>query len=419
MVASVDAPRCQLDMDHVTVTVARRELHRSAEESRWRPFGQSPDPLGVSGALVLGDDQPGQLLAYRFTGGITEDGLGRGVPLEHDALRVDVDVGVGRRVQDPSAFQLGGQPAGVGADARAQVDQQGGDARRGIEGRGPIAHRAPQMKGPAGSVSVDPSGLVRRSAPGLQPLDRRVGVAAVVGMYELTRRLADQLLRFVAEHVCGGGVHGHDDPVRCGLDIPRRALVHEPVEMRVTHRDRLVGSSSRTRRGRVLCGPGLQLPHDLVGEHEEHRLLVGARGAHPGVQHAQGADRGTTAGHQRRAGVEADVGRIQDHRVLLEAGVGSGVPYHQHAALPDGVVGERHLPGGLRQVETDAGLEPLPVAAHQADQCGRCVEDPCHRIDDVVELGLGLGVEDLQAPKGGEPFHLIGHGQPPPRPLPP
>ena len=64
----------------------------------------------------------------------------------------------------------------------------------------------------------------------------------------------------------------------------------------------------------------------------------------------------------------------------------------------------------LACVKTGLGLEPLAVMAHQADQRDRHVADAGGKIDEVVEIGFWLGVEDVIGAQRVQTFALAGMG---------
>ena len=108
--------------------------------------------------------------------------------------------------------------------------------------------------------------------------------------------------------------------------------------------------------------------------------------------------------HQRRTGVEPDVGLAKHQRIPGEPWVGVGVFHDEQLAAEDRVCAERLFPGGLGGVEANARLEPLPAVVHQHHQRDRRTADPGCQAGDLVVGGLRRGVQECVATE-----HLQSH----------
>lgn len=88
---------------------------------------------------------------------------------------------------------------------------------------------------------------------------------------------------------------------------------------------------------------------------------------------------------------------------MAEAGIAAGIVDLHPAILGlDGVGAEGVLDGHLRQVEADAGLEPLAVAIHQADQRGRHIEAAGDQLAEAIEFLRRRRIQQLQGVQGVE-----------------
>ncbi len=63
---------------------------------------------------------------------------------------------------------------------------------------------------------------------------------------------------------------------------------------------------------------------------------------------------------------------------------------------------DRGIEAGLAGRKAHAGLEPLPIRGHQADEGDRCCAETGCQTNDVVEPFLGWRIEDGQRVKGCE-----------------
>ena len=127
------------------------------------------------------------------------------------------------------------------------------------------------------------------------------------------------------------------------------------------------------------------------------------------VDHAQRAHDLAAGQLQRGAGVEADVGRAGDERVVVEALVEQGVLHDEDlAGLHDGVAAERRFAVGLADVQADARLEPLAPGVDQAHQHDGHVELLGGEARHAVEALLGRGVEDQHLAQGVQPALVVG-----------
>jgi hypothetical protein len=108
------------------------------------------------------------------------------------------------------------------------------------------------------------------------------------------------------------------------------------------------------------------------------------------------------------AGVEADLRPAEHHGVVGEPRVEMGVVDDRRLILEDRVSAEGDLSRHLLGLETDPGLEPLPVAVDQADGGDRGLGDRRREPHDAVEVRVGRCVEDLAALQGGDSVLLVG-----------
>src|SRR5262245_32507385 len=102
------------------------------------------------------------------------------------------------------------------------------------------------------------------------------------------------------------------------------------------------------------------------------------------VGDAQGADAAAVRQRERSAGVEPDAER-EGGRVLGEPRVLDGIRDLHHIRAEDGVRAERLIALGLRDVDPDAGLEPLTVAVDEGDQRDRDAEALARPARELVE----------------------------------
>jgi hypothetical protein len=153
--------------------------------------------------------------------------------------------------------------------------------------------------------------------------------------------------------------------------------------------------------------PPVQMSHHLPGEHPQRVPLFGGQGAGDAVDDAQGAQ-GVPGGRgQRHPGVEPDVRVSRHQRVGPEPLVGGGVRDDEHFGLTDGVVAERVDAGRVGDGQPDAGLEPLTVSVDQADQRNRSAADARGQLGEVVEVGLGRSVENVEVAQFVQPVDLV------------
>ena len=121
----------------------------------------------------------------------------------------------------------------------------------------------------------------------------------------------------------------------------------------------------------------------------------GSHLARHAVHHAKRPQPDAVARAQRRPGVEPDVRRIDDVRIVDETRVRLRVGHHQHRVLQDGVRAKRAFAAVLAHPQPEAGLAPEPVFVQQRDGGHRHVEKPRRDARDPVERALGGCVEDL------------------------
>ena len=86
-----------------------------------------------------------------------------------------------------------------------------------------------------------------------------------------------------------------------------------------------------------------------------------------GSEYAQRAQHGAVGEHEGSPGVEPDMGRAHDHRVIGEPGIDARVVHLDHRGVAGlDAFAERQLARRLGQVEAVARLEPLPVGVDEA-----------------------------------------------------
>ena len=78
------------------------------------------------------------------------------------------------------------------------------------------------------------------------------------------------------------------------------------------------------------------------------------------------------------------------------------------AGEEDGVGAEGIAPGRLAHVDAQGGLEPLPLGIHQRNGHDGCVKDRADQFDQIVEGGIGRGVEQADGAKRAQPGGFVG-----------
>ncbi len=86
-----------------------------------------------------------------------------------------------------------------------------------------------------------------------------------------------------------------------------------------------------------------------------------------GILDAQDPDMEPPGGRQRDPGVEADMGRIGDERVVVEALILVRIGYDQGLAVVDDMPAEGDLSRGLACVDPTRRLEPLAMAVDKGE----------------------------------------------------
>jgi hypothetical protein len=156
--------------------------------------------------------------------------------------------------------------------------------------------------------------------------------------------------------------------------------------------------------------PPLKQPHRVPAQDGERPPLIRPEAARPAVDHAQRAERLAARRHQRRAGVEADVGLGDEQGIVGEARIGSGVRHDEQTALEDGVPAERHRARRLGEICADARLEPLAMLVDERQQRDRRLADERRQRRQIVERLLGRGIEDVVTAERLEAARLVGRG---------
>lgn len=151
--------------------------------------------------------------------------------------------------------------------------------------------------------------------------------------------------------------------------------------------------------------PLLERVDHRVGELLEHLALGRAQLARPAIDDAERAEAAGLRA-ERRAGVEADVGRPLDEGVVDEAGVEGRVPHLEEGPVPDRVLAEGVLARRLGGVEADPGLEPLALGVDQGNGRDRRLHEPRREPGQPIEGGLRRRVEHRHVPQGGQPPRL-------------
>lgn len=117
------------------------------------------------------------------------------------------------------------------------------------------------------------------------------------------------------------------------------------------------------------------------------------------------------------AGRRPALGAQSKHAGVIDFGSGSArvrgqVRDDQHLVrLGESTGADRAVEVGLAGREIDPRLEPLPVAAHEADEGHRDLAELAGQSDDVVEAPLGQGIEDRVARQGVEAGIVLDEGR--------
>jgi len=168
----------------------------------------------------------------------------------------------------------------------------------------------------------------------------------------------------------------------------------------------------RRRSGTHLGSQGLGLPtqlelaDDLTGERRQMLDLQAGQRAGDDVENAQRAEDVPRARHQRRAGVEPQPRLAGHQRVVGEPRVQGRVRHDQRSIAGQRMGTERHLPRRLAHRQPEPGLEPLPVAVHQAHQRHRRATHMRGQRSQVAERFLRVGVEHPETAQRPQPLKL-------------
>jgi hypothetical protein len=171
------------------------------------------------------------------------------------------------------------------------------------------------------------------------------------------------------------------------------------------------------RRARLLQllrgAPQLHLADDLAAQGLERLLLHRGQGLRSPVDDAQRAEAVPFRIDQRRSRVEANA-RLPAHQgVVREPLVPRRIGDDEEVALENRMGAERDVPRRLLHVDAQLRLEPLPVGVHEAHHGDGSPADLGGQQDEVVEVLLGKGVEEVIAAQGLEAGFLIrGNGRP-------
>ena len=214
----------------------------------------------------------------------------------------------------------------------------------------------------------------------------------------------------VASHAFG--VEGHFDNAEARIDGVEKAAIAGLAD-----RLGVLGGLSPAHLGLDLPGPGgvqrdglaqLQLRHHLARQQFQRQLLARGDAVRPGrsIQHADGAQRQTLRRLQQRAGIEPQPVVHRHQRVRHEPRILPRVGDHHGVVLQYGVSANRHVERQLTRADADLGLEPLPAAGDQVDDCDRRLEHLGRQARDIVKLRLQGGVEDRVAVQRGEAVEL-------------
>ncbi len=332
----------------------------------------------------------------------TEDRLPRRVRATERARRVQHGHEVGRRFPQVIALRRAfGQRLGlrmlVGHVARAAVDAavlRDGDPRQ------------PAMAAVLAAIAIDEA-QHRFAAPHL--VHSRVARDPVVGIDEVGVRRADELRRRPSERV-GPRRVDLDDATRLDVEHRQQVRAHGPRQARLAcplgdafevgaqlpHfgvRRRSLRDGTVARRERATQ---FHLRHHLPRERFERVGLHRRQPAGPrfGVDDAQHADRDAVRRREPRAGVETQVRRAGDERVVARARIAGQVLDDEQAGSREPEPADRLRQRRLAGVEPDPRLEPLAIVGDEADERDRRGAEISREVDDVVEARFRRRVED-------------------------
>ncbi len=178
----------------------------------------------------------------------------------------------------------------------------------------------------------------------------------------------------------------------------RRRLVHALADIERMLRQRLetatVGQHGQLVHRRQLDGGQLLLGH--ARQIAQQFAVIGTQAARLDIDQAQRAQLAPIGDAQWTTGVEADVGRAGHERVVVEALIGQRVRDRQDLVTQDRVAAKRDIARGLAHGKAQAGLEPLAIGVHQADQRDGHPEQPLGQASQPVEAFFRRRIQDIK-----------------------
>ena len=198
----------------------------------------------------------------------------------------------------------------------------------------------------------------------------------------------------------------------------------EVVQVEVEQRRGLLDPSAHgdgMRRDRVEAAPVGQAGELIHGrERERFQLLLQHPGEvleHAGVlladlarlviddaERAQGAAVGSL---HRASGVEADLGEVDDERMVAEAIVTRRVGHDQHVVAIERLRAEAELRRRFARVEAEPRLDPLAVRAREPEQRDGRIEEPLGEPGQTVESLVGTGSEEVEVMETANTLRLV------------
>jgi hypothetical protein len=157
--------------------------------------------------------------------------------------------------------------------------------------------------------------------------------------------------------------------------------------------------------GEAAGGP--EVAFDLAGQQAEDFFLRGSEDARGAVDDAEGAEGVSLLGEQGRTCIETNVWFARDKRVVGKARVGLRVGDDQKIGAENGVSAEGDLTRCLQSVQTDDGLEPLPVLVDQGDSGNRDTADMGCQPHKVIEFFLGRRVQKFMVLQGSKSLIFV------------
>ena len=154
--------------------------------------------------------------------------------------------------------------------------------------------------------------------------------------------------------------------------------------------------------------PQLQVRHHLVHQDFQRLRLRGCELARFAVDHAQRPQAKSFRRGERRAGVEADVRRAGDERIVGKPFVSACVLHHEQFPLQNGVRTKRRVARRLGQLRAVMRLEPLAMFVEQDDERDARATEVGGETGQIVEGRFGFRVEDVIAAQRGQALRFIG-----------